>query len=310
MSFYNEVYPISNWATNENTSSDKNKDDTLSKDNFLDKHDLSNYYKITHRSFAPWKKFGGLLGKPFKGDDRGFSLGAHANRSTDRKVLFDGAVTSRICQRTYLELWNYPEIKYNFAESSETIGPVNFVGPNDSDFQEPFSKANMFQDVLELQFEAADPLITYPLAPDIDWHSKLIFSKTDKEDFITKKKSTFLEISGFSEGKNFPAFEIFITDKNDTSVFICTISSPTKDQIWELISNTYDIKREFEIQIEIDKESGLFGNIIWYGVKHYVQETVSDTPVAPVPKWAWFKTNLSKWNTSHLNKLAATDLKD
>lgn len=265
------------------------KSNTNSRDVILNKFDLASFYKITQRTFAPWEKFGKILPiqTEFEGDDRGFSLMDHVSRSTSRA---SNLVTSRICQQVYFTPW---KVYDHFATASDTEGPQNFIWPKTIDFGKPSSTARIrFNKDLYIQFEGSNPLVS--IAPDIDWMSSMSLK------IINKASKKYLQIYGRTKGKGFPAFEAFITDKNDTNVFIKTISSPPKLHIFELLHPVYDVFEQFYLQIELLNDFGLFGENIYSGIK--VKQHFTDGSIEH--NWQLKKATIEEWNTTHLKKAA------
>lgn len=203
-------------------------------------------YTFTHRSFAPWKRFGDLFGlfqRSFEGDNRGFSL----LPSTPEKTT--GKVTARIHQITEFDLKNSFVISSN-RFSSKTIGYTNFISSSedqafaDVEGTETTFKANK----LITQMEGSDPLVAFGAgAPDIDWKAELRFK------LLRSGSTNSLLIIGIINGKAFPAYEAFISDRTGNKVFLHTYPAPDRLQLAaELIPNIYDYSSIFGIKILID----------------------------------------------------------
>lgn len=226
-------------------------------------------YKITHRSFAPWDRFGHFPLLPgvhisknsFHGDNRGFSL--------NQSVLSDG-ITARITQSMIVKLGIGKLDEGYTLSSSITRGYRNFkqtvatnyithpykeggtwvYGPanEESDFAKPKGFANTLVNnkitYASIFFEGSDPLVT--IAPDIEWYLELAMY-TSKDNYLHIKKIVI--------GKSFPAYEAFIEDKCGKSIFIHAAESDCESNLASNLMNpipTYNYNGLLKIKINSD----------------------------------------------------------
>lgn len=267
-------------------------------------------YKILHRSFAPWDRFGHLPILPglhiaknsFHGDNRGFSLD---------KYSLVGGTTARIHQIMEIELGKRKiPINGNTKFSSITKGyenfkqkkPVRYVphpykeeldrweyGPNEE--KEDFCKPSGFENFRVLKnitytymfFEGIDPLIKFPMiAPDLEWYLEL--------GWYYKKNNQSINISGRVIGKSFPAYEALVEDECGNKAFIYTYTAPCESELAaELMNPIPDHNKGFDIAFKVDAKGCFTGDVT----------TIYDGVTS--------NTSLTAWNTLNLNKKAAKD---
>lgn len=265
-------------------------------------------YKILHRCFAPWDRFGHLPILPgvhtaknsFHGDNRGFSLG-------ESEVV--SGVTARIHQELNFILGKEKSKVQRTPNpySSITIGytnfkqkkPVKFIergelgwweyGPNEE--QQDFCKPSGFENFMvknnitytSMFYEGSDPLIKLPMiAPDIEWYLEL--------GWYYKKTNTSINISGRLIGKSFPAYEAIVEDECGTKVFLYTYTSPCESELAsELMNPIPDYNKGFDMSLKVDTKGCFTGDIT----------TIYDGVTS--------STSLSAWNTLNLNKKVAKD---
>ena len=273
---------------------------------------VSNYeYKIVHRTFAPWDRFGhlpaligpGFCKNSFAGDNRGFSLG---------ETNIYNAPTSRIHQSITFELKNKilgePKLF-----SSITRGFSNFncrkpkrLIPNP--YKEELDRWEYVPSSVEetaicnpggwaavnvdgnttytyMQFSGADPLIKLPMiAPDIAW-----FLRTA---IFYKESNKSINVKGLLIGKSFPAYEAYIEDKCGNKVFLHTYASPCESELAKNLLNhvpLFFLNEEFLLTFIIN-DVGCFS-----GSMSYFLAGINTT------------LSLHDWNNIHLNKQPAKD---
>ena len=224
-------------------------------------------YRIEQRSFAPWNRFGDLLTlfkNSYDGDNRGFSLSLNASSRVRRfaEVILteNKVVTKGSCNPSHGKTMFF--IPPNKPKTGKDKGYANYS----------------INDGLEIRIEASNPLV--PGAPDIDWLSCLSFGVNSIEGEL------WLDISGNTQGKGFPAFELVLYDKNELGVFLQTVPAPSEGQLfWELISNQYDYSFFINLSIRLNEDGSFFGE---------VSDSSGDV-------------SISEWNSLHLSKSPAGD---
>ena len=264
-------------------------------------------YKLVHRSFAPWNRFGHLpifptvhvLRNSFRGDNRGFSLG-----NTD---LFS-QTTARIHHKLIFELGSEEEVDSELY-SSQTIGFVNFkrkkiVSEEPNPFKEElvirkyesvkeefgFCEPDGFDTIKVINnitytamfFEGSDPLIKLPLiAPDIEWYLEMA-------TYFLESDST-INISARVIGKEFPAYEAYIEDNCMNKLFLHTYAAPCEsDLAGELMNPFPDYNEGFELKIPVDSDGCFKGDVILSGsssisIENWNQTNLSKSPAQDCP---------------------------
>lgn len=198
-------------------------------------------YKIVHRGFAPWDRFGDLLGA-FKnscdGDNRGFSNNYSA--------------TSRCNQ--YIDI--------DLSQDSSPIGycdisncKVDFVGPEKTDKGVLRSSGNYSSNRgLCIRFEGNNPLIH--LSPDIDWIIGMTF------DIEVNNGIKYLKLTGKSVGKGFPAYEAVLFDSKQNPLNLVAYQAPSESKLFQkLFLNWYDQELTINYKIEIDSKGNFLNNL-------------------------------------------------
>ena len=258
-------------------------------------------YTITQRSFAPWKRFGDLLGidnilikdKRFEGDNRGFSL-IDSNREKNNKA------SARLNQITQIKT-NKENVVDDDAFANRTIGyrSIGVVIP--TSFNQKIgtgnvkSKATFNANKLTMSVWGSNPLVK--LAPDIDWELYIKFIIINQDGIKT------LELNCISSGRGFPAYEAFISDSKNNKFFLFTLPAPSRNELAkELTYPMHDLRRENTIRVEIDNDGNFKRNI-----------SVSNSEMSKTPLHGLNKghqhifTTIPKWNEYNLKKLSAPD---
>ena len=147
------------------------------------------------------------------------------------------------------------------------------------------------------------------------------------EQSSTRAKGlSFLRITGLSTNIGFPAYEGFIEYNVGTKVFLYTNPAHTEaDLLCELSGNTYDQATIMDISIVIDPISGLFGDIVRFGIVQgnleihqnlTAQNEVDDLGanacraimmLSESPEFTYSFTELYLWNNFHLSRAPAWD---
>ena len=212
-------------------------------------------YIVTHRSFAPWNKFGNFRKKgerDFYGDNRGFSLCSNTIYKN-----YQNEVSSRVFQSAYIDILDNNSIKINTLQTHCSITrkvPLN----NDNEksaYGQPAEYIRNKGGKVQLRFEASNPLVNP--SPDIDWTLKLNLTKK------TYGNENYIQIEASVNGKGFPAYESFITDSKGTSIFLFTLESPKRDKLEEelLFYPLDDRKASANIEIETNEKGEFTNNI-------------------------------------------------
>lgn len=259
-------------------------------------------FKVTQRSFAPWHRFGDVLGyqqKSFIGDNRGFSLRESSSQWELNKA------TARLHSMAGFTLGingTNPSSTSHF--SSITRGYPNFKATGrlkeEEAYAHPSGTESFINNKLTLQVEGSDPLVT--IAPDIDWKCELQFN-------LQSKSNLFIE--GFIQGKGFPAYENFIEDEAGKKVFLHTYASPDRLKLSDkLMKFKYDYKAKLYFNFELDSKGNFTGKM-WIGSegKEVTEKLITGKTLKFKPI-NWVETTIDKWNQANLTKEAAPDLKE
>ncbi|MFZ4545761.1 MAG: hypothetical protein ACOYOA_17060, partial [Saprospiraceae bacterium] len=225
-------------------------------------------YKIMHRSFAPWDRFGHFpifwnihrARNSFEGDNRGFSLANSNSTSTPNP----SGATARIHQSLSIQLDKEPVEKQDIAKTfnSTTKGypfcvrdiitfplqiPIIYAGHevtvlgSSSGFGRCRKSNGIF--FTSMFFEGSNPLFTP--APDIEWYLELGW-------YYTSSNKT-VNISGRVIGKSYPAYEAFVEDVCGTKIFLHTYQAPCESALGgELLLPFPDYNEPFDLSLTTD----------------------------------------------------------
>ena len=267
-------------------------------------------YKVVHRSFAPWDRFGSFPVIPnihkarnnFHGDNRGFSL--------EETELIDG-VTARIHQEMNMQLGigeipphtdpnpfssitkgytNFQQTKWVYAPYPYTAPPSQEATQEDEAFGNPvgtkFSEISNDWTRIGMNFQGHVPLVklfSFPpmLAPDIEWSIALSLGYDESNQYIY--------VSGIVTGKEFPAYEAYIEDDCGAKVFLHTFTAPCESEVGgELLNPIYDYEEAFQLAFEVSTQGCFTGEMFTVNMQNSL-------------------TTIEEWNMSNLLKPAAKD---
>ena len=161
-----------------------------------------------------------------------------------------------------------------------------------------------------MQIEGSDPLVTF--APDIDCQL-LTYC-----DVVSENGKYFLHIRGALLNKGFPSYEAFIKDKFGNAVFIHTFGPAGESKLdYELLCNTYDYIRRFEMKIQVDNSGRFLNENLIVGVDQNSYDNIFDLgaildeplshPDLNSPNFSFSTTTITSWNNENLSKSAAGD---
>ena len=257
-------------------------------------------YKFTQKSFGPWIDFGHFdlipcvtnthdRANSFMGDNRGFSLsdskqytGSNPSPTTVYGCNDNDNVTSRIHHSVEFTLGNFTKTCED-VYSSGTLGAKNFIGGGGDQCNwncevesEIVGTSTFSVNTLYLHSQGSDKCIS--LATDIDLRSKLSY------DIVNENNKTYLRVRGFLAHKSFPSHEYVLQDLLGKRVFIHTFSAAQESSlVCELFENIYDGFYPFDYKIEVNANTGLFGEeIIFSSLKSNTFFTQPGTGVNPL----------------------------
>ncbi len=260
-------------------------------------------YEITHRSFAPWREFGDLMGlnippfikdKRFWGDNRGFSLDVPVQNGKEEKI------TSRLNQVSSI-MYNRNGIMKNTEFADVTIGhasvgiiyePVPYVSIGRSAVQ---SRAEFTNNHLRMEMSGKNPLV-WP-APKISWKLLIDFR------IINVRGQLKLLLNCKVHGKGFPAYEAFIHDSVGAKFFIFAIPSPPRKELAsELMPWWADHHYENTIIVDIDN-NGKFLNAISISNSEMIEKELPDQRKLSKK----MTTLIQNWNEFNFKRKPAPD---
>jgi RHS repeat-associated protein len=232
--------------------------------------DLDGLEKITihQRTFAPWAVFGDIMPgqKPYKGDNRGFS------------VFYKG-VTSRIVYIAKIDVATAEQIGKTNVYCHPSIGPKNFYGEDGSATETPDEVTKVDRQFnytnFSGNFSGHDAQIEDYMAPDIDWTGNYSFNNSTPG---------ILGVNFHLAGKGFPAYETFIEDEKGSKISIYNYTAPAKKGILRLFSSPdATIPGSYtNMRVGLDKDGNFNGNVTvsewqkgkhWYSAGSYVDKT-------------------------------------